>query len=424
MNFECRILNYECKIQHSFNILNLLVRLSYGYREVKVPVFRCLAEASLCPLKRRQAAALQSQAASDVKTIETMIYSRVFVALVLLFLTPPPVFSEEAPAPTVSVSFSDASRLEGRLIKKPDFKVSVDCGGVKELRLSEIVEIKFSPSKETLERAWRFKEAGKTDKEFHGEAYPLRHLTATVRLSGGTELKGDLKTFPLDLVDGSGKKRKVILLSKQRGEPGDTLETLVYPTLVTFKWTAPAAAEGVIVRVKPPPGEASDEKRELSVLSKPGLLSVKPEPGGDDGSFIVKKGVAGGAIAAYRTKAGITVGWPSSPHDRGLVDKIAAVLPDQRDFFDGKTILAASPGADEREVYTLILLERKGKTTLAGPDSSPWRLDVWRWSGDADEGRFALANRGSLFRGIGPADATPPKILIDPDAVSVSPVSK
>ena len=32
-------------------------------------VFRCLAEASLCPLKRRQAAALQSQASHDIKTM-------------------------------------------------------------------------------------------------------------------------------------------------------------------------------------------------------------------------------------------------------------------------------------------------------------------------------------------------------------------
>ena len=124
-------------------------------------------------------------------------------------------------------------------------------------------------------------------------------------------------------------------------------------------------------------------------------------------------------VAALKTPDGIVVAWPSTLDDKGLVDKITAALADQRDFFDRKKILAVGGGAGKGELYTLILLERGGETTLEGPDTSPWRLEVWRWSGDAEEGKFALAGRGCLFRGIGATDVKPPPVTLDVGVVAV-----
>ncbi len=337
------------------------------------------------------------------------------IAVVAVVCVPCAMRADDA-APRGAVSFSDGMRIEGKVLTKPDTKLSIDAGGVKEFRLSEVVEIANTPAKEEMERAWRFKEAGKTEKEFFGEPYPLRYLTAEVSLTDGRKLKGSLKAVPIDLLDDAGKKRKVILLSKQRGEAGTSFEALVYPRTVTFTWAVSSGGKTLTVQISQ---KYRSAKTELSTLGKPGLLNLTVKATGE-GNYVIEGDVKDGIFAAVKTADAIVAAWPSSSVDGETTRKVAAALADLRDFFDQKTILGVAKGAGRGELYTLLLLAREGKTTLDASDNSPWRLEVWRWKGGSDEDdKLAVVGRGCLFRGIGPADVKPPPVTLDSEAVTI-----
>jgi hypothetical protein len=83
-------------------------------------------------------------------------------------------------------------------------------------------------------------------------------------------------------------------------------------------------------------------------------------------------------------------------------------VKDPEDFFDGKELLGVWHDEVAGNLYSLMLLHRKGGTTLGGAKSQPWRVSVWRWKYDPETNQLMLAGRGDLFRGIiGHGDALP-----------------
>lgn len=84
-----------------------------------------------------------------------------------------------------------------------------------------------------LERQWRFKEAGSTEKVHTGKAYPVRSLAWRLTLRNGHEIVGHILGQPL-YVEHHGKRERFILHKRQKGTLGQTLEDLVYLDRVEF----------------------------------------------------------------------------------------------------------------------------------------------------------------------------------------------
>ena len=140
------------------------------------------------------------------------------------------------------IEFSDSNVLSGIISLTPGSELKIEAGpAIRVLALDRVREIRFAPEKEEMERAWRFKEAGQTAKEFFGDPYPVRHLAVTVTLADGEKISGHLYTTVLYVADGDNVQ-KVILLAKQHGKEGDTFQSLVYPKLISFGDSAAATA--------------------------------------------------------------------------------------------------------------------------------------------------------------------------------------
>ena len=86
---------------------------------------------------------------------------------------------------------------------------------------------------ERLEREWRFKEAGNTEKVYTGRSYPLRMLTWRLTLLNDHEIVGHILGQPL-YAERNRKAERFILHQRDKGEMGATLESLVYVRRVEF----------------------------------------------------------------------------------------------------------------------------------------------------------------------------------------------
>ena len=80
---------------------------------------------------------------------------------------------------------------------------------------------------ERLDREWRFKEAGNTEKVYTGRAYPLRMHSWRLTLRNDHEILGHILGQPL-YVAHDGKAERFILHKRDKGPKGAQLEDLVY----------------------------------------------------------------------------------------------------------------------------------------------------------------------------------------------------
>lgn len=306
----------------------------------------------------------------------------------------------QEPRPGI-VEFSNGETLEGRLSLTPGAELKLmDGSRVSVLAFDKVRAIRFAPEQEQLEQKWRFPVPGQTRKEKWGEPYPVRHLRATVELADGGTLAGHLYTTVL-YVEGASKNEKVVLLAKQRGKEGETLESLVYPVSVRFTDAAtPVEAELKL---------ALDMAGTVTALTRGAL--VRLEARGDR----LPSPLGAELFVAVRNPAGITVGWPAQT-DAGLETLVRAALPAVRDFFDTLHLHGVWRDPASGDVFTLLMLERRGRTTLAGEaeQTQPWRCEVWRWKLQEEERRLMVAGRGYFFRGIVAHGERPPSVMLSP----------
>ena len=300
------------------------------------------------------------------------------------------------------IEFSDSNILSGVISLTPGTELKLEAGSqIRTLALNRVRSIQFAPEKEEMERAWRFKEAGQTAKEFFGDPYPVRHLAATITLGNGETLTGHLYTTVLYVTDGD-QVQKVILLAKQRGKEGDTYQSLVYPKLISFGDSAGAAA---MVKLKLSGLGANPE---VVAITRGALTRLEAKPRGGAGEFEMPSPLGAAFFVAAKSGTTIRVGWPQ-PAGENIVALVRGALTNSEDFFDDRRILGAFEDAPKAEIYSLVLAVRKGKTTLAETRSQPWRLELYRWKLDEDE-RVMLAGQDYFFRGIGAKDAAPPMV--------------
>ena len=301
------------------------------------------------------------------------------------------------------VEWSDGRRQEGTLRAGPNGTVRLHDGArVREWPLERVSRVVFRPEQERLERAWRFAEAGQTRKEEWGDPFPVAELAADVWLADGGRVGGHLLSTVVYLETAEGAE-KIVVKHKLRGLPGEGIEALVYPAELVFG-AAEAGGGTATVRL------AGSPPCKLAAVSRETMNTADVTPAADGVWRVALEG--GDAVVALRAAERIRVGWRGAC-DAAVTARIVRGLADLKDFFDGRELLAcAADPADATVCHTLLLLHRKGATTLAAKASRPWRLEVWRWrlGGDDD---ISAARRAVLFRGIRAAKAPLPRVVLD-----------
>jgi hypothetical protein len=295
------------------------------------------------------------------------------------------------------VEFSDGNAVAGKISLTPGGELKLQTGSkIRALDLARVREIRLAPEKEEMDRNWRFKEAGQTAKEYFGEPFPVRYLQTTILLAGGESLAGHLYTTVLYVEEGE-TAQKVLLPAKQRGNEGQSLKSLVYPTRVSFVGATVADSATATLRVKWP---GLGPRSEIAAISRGALVSLTPAPAGPAGEFKMTSPSGREFFLAIKTGGRIVVGWPAEKDEKALA-LVQTALANSEDFFDERRVLGVFRDKAAGEVYSLILAARKGQTTLEEARSQPWRLEIYRWKTEEDSERLMLAGQGYLFRGIG-----------------------
>ena len=304
-----------------------------------------------------------------------------------------------------TIEFSDGRLVAGNISLTPGGTLKIEAGpAMRVLPLDAVREIRLTPETETMERAWRFKEAGQTAKEYFGDPYPVRHLAVTVTLGDGETVHGHLYTTVL-YVTLDDTVQKVILPAKQRGQAGETLKMLVYPARISFG--AGAAGSPAVAGLKLSGLAANSE---VVAITRGALVRLAAKAAGGPGDFELPSPPGDGCFLAAKSGATIQVGWPKSA-DEKTATLVRRAMPNSEDFFDDRRILGAYLDTTNAEIYSLVLAVRQGKTTLDEARSQPWRVELYRWKLD-DDGRVMLAGQNYFFRGIGGKGEAPPAVVL------------
>jgi hypothetical protein len=306
------------------------------------------------------------------------------------------------------IEFSDGHAVDGKISLTPGGELKIQAGSqIRVLDLARVREIRLAPEKEEMDRNWRFKEAGQTAKEYFGEPYPVRNLQVTVLLSGGESFNGHLYSTVL-YVEGEGGERaqKVLLPAKQRGNEGQSLKSLVYPTRVSFGGATVADGATSSLHLKWP---GLEPRSEIAALTRGALVPLKPAPAGPAGEFKMASPSGRQFFLAIKTGEKIMVGWPAEKDEKTLA-QVQKALGNSEDFFDDRRVLGVFRDKAAGELYSLLLAERKGQTTLEETRSQPWRLEIYLWKTEEGSDRLMLAGQGYLFRGIGAKGEAVPEV--------------
>jgi hypothetical protein len=307
-----------------------------------------------------------------------------------------------------SVQFSDGSTWEGVIAMASGARLALHDGTrMRELDPATVRELRFFSEHETMERAFAMPEPGKPIRVETGEPYALRQLRAQVQLTTGEVIAGHLYATAMSVTvhaaDGADpERRKLVLPAKQRGQPGQGFERLVFVQRIVFAAgaadTLPAATLAVTIA-----GGAD----ELGAVAREGLVPLGVKASAS--AFIVDSPLGSPVLWAARRGEHIAASWPGD--DAALRERITALLPELNDFFEERKAIAAWQPAGTPDAYALMRLIRRGATT-DGP-KHPWHLEVWRWRLDAD-GRGLVAARAALLRGLIAPGATMPAVHVQP----------
>jgi hypothetical protein len=336
-----------------------------------------------------------------------------------------------------AVYYSDGKVLTGKiaLTQGRKFKLNIPKGG--KLKTSDMVtgddvqygkvrlftfepvsEIRFYPEREEIRQSWKFVEKTKYDektavadytpaeKEFWGQTYPLRYLTAEVIFSSGETIAGHLYSVVL-YFQTQEKTGRIILRSKQRGEKGTKMEDLVYVTRIKMLDAGKETAANVTVKFTNLTFEPNDV---VQAVTRDSLTPVPTERGDEPGTFTVKSAFGEDFYLAVKKGQKCYVGWPLT-QDRELFALAESHLKRQRDFYNDKRLVGVMMSEDGKELLTLVNLRRRFAPTHFGSIGGewdkelgtivePWRLSIWRWKYDPVNRDMLLSSRGTFFRRI------------------------
>jgi hypothetical protein len=314
-----------------------------------------------------------------------------------------------------SIQFSDGTAITGNISPAPGGELKIQAGNqLRVLDFEQVREIRLVPEQEQMEQKWRFAEAGQTAKIKEGKPYPLRSLQATVALAGNQSLTGHLYAAAL-YVEGPEKTQKVILTAKQRGQEGASLQSLIYPARIEF--THAEAGLEATVHLKPNLA-ALKHPGQLAALTWGALIRLEAKPAAAAGDYELPSPMGQALFLAASTTNKIIAGWPKEANET-LLSLIRTKLAQSEDFFDDRQLLGVFLDSPNADAYCLVMLRRKGQTTLNESRSQPWRLEILRWKSDPADHRLMLAGRGYFFRGILAKDQPPPAVELSDELWSL-----
>ena len=319
------------------------------------------------------------------------------------------VQGQAAPRPG-KIQFSNSEVVEGKisLSAGQQLRLHVDAQ-IRILALDKVREIRMLPEGDEMVRNWRFKEAGQTAKEYSGKPYPLRSLKTTITLADGERITGHLYTTVL-YVESQEKARKVVLFAKQRGQEGETFDKVIYPAVISFSDGAAGVEETIRVRITQ---AGIGPSTELAALTHGALMTLEGRQTGAAGEYRLASPLGEPVFLALKAGNKLVAGWPKE-QDPKLVALVQTNLAIAEDFFDERRLLGVWLDQKTSDLYSLLMMSRKGQTTLDGAKTQPWRLVILRWKYDEETHRVMLAGRGFLFRGIlAKGEAPPPVDLTD-----------
>ena len=308
------------------------------------------------------------------------------------------------------VQFSNDDVWEGKISLSPgdDFRLHVGGGTqIRALDFERIREIRLAPSGEKMVQKWRFLVAGQTKKQLWGQPYLIRDLEATVLLAGGEKMVGHLYSSVLYLEEGE-KVRKVILPAKQRGKEGENAQALVYPAVITFTDQGVSTEETIRLRLSL---RDTTDKTEVAALTWGALMTIEGSKTDQAGEYKMPSPLGRAMFLAAKTGSTIVAGWPQRS-DPKFMEIVQTNLVNSEDFYDVRKLLGAYYDEPNLDIYSLLMLSRKGQTTMDGDKTQPWRLVVLRWKFDPETQRVLLAGRGYLFRGIQAKSEAPPLVTL------------
>lgn len=299
------------------------------------------------------------------------------------------LFTTMAWAAEPGIDLSDGSRLSGPVRLPPGAELRFHDGrALRVLDPALVREIRLVPGNEQMVRAFAMPEPGKAIRVETGDPYPLRELTAEVSFTNGDEHQGHLYATKI-LVEGEEEDHGVFIPAKQQGKPGMRLDELVYPRRIVFSSAPPERAAGP-TRLRLVNGTAD----EIGLASADSLAPLTATA--VDGVWTIDPLLGSQAYVAVRRGVAVAVGWPGT--DAALQAQIAAGVPEIRDYYEDKRLLAVRRLDDSSRVDSLMLLVRTGAGT-DGPHK-PWHVEVWRWRLDPDDAnRLLLSARVCLARG-------------------------
>lgn len=308
---------------------------------------------------------------------------------------------EEAPGAAAAeavVFLSTGERLRGKLRLGGAGALRVfdlATGRAHRLALEAIDSIRCFVEEERVEEAWAFEEGGSRKKVRLGWTYPYRAYRHEFQLRSGHVIEGHSEAAVLYLDDGRADRR-IVLPRYQKGERGQSIESLVHPASIQLGAERSVTA---VARKEPAPlAELSGEVEGLTAIALVERSSGRSYGGvvAPGGSFRVV-GLLPGEHAAFLLRGAEVVHGLGPAEGLEDIEGIRAKIAGLAEFFPSRKIVAASGPADAP--WVLVELERAGGTTLTGEGGESFRVRRWElWAFRKVRSEWTIASRAFLFR--------------------------
>ena len=277
---------------------------------------------------------------------------------------------------------------------------------------NELVSIVFSTKTVSMERPWRFKNAGSDEKEYLDGEYPLIELKSEIALSSGQVLRGHLMSMPVSIRVQSRENamdydtKKFLLKYQYKGEVGQAVKDIAYVTSIVFDGAA-------ALSVAAGKGSISASVKGLGKLEQAAAYGIKrgrAYPGKIDaskGTLRIEDLPEDVYDISVLTDTGIYVGLSDvsaapkddpRPLETGDGEAINKQVVQFRDFFDEQKVIAVK--GDRNAAKVLVYQARKApiydQQSLGNKELH--RLDIWNWHMRQTEWSVDASQRANLFR--------------------------
>ena len=178
-----------------------------------------------------------------------------FAASFILFAAEPPTIDPFGQAPAARedgipgyIELSDGTIRPGLIYLTRDMRLKVydeQLQRQREAPLQAVKQIECNVKREWMEKEWRFKETTSDEKVYTGRSYPSREYVHTITLNDGRTIAGPLSAIvyvqPQDNAPpppgehrAPPKAEQYLLNKRNKGDPGQDLESLVYVKRIKF----------------------------------------------------------------------------------------------------------------------------------------------------------------------------------------------